>query len=84
VSKSALVKNFGSRIRELRVQRGWSQEELAHRARLHRNAVSLLELGNRSSTLETIEKLCKALLLQPADLMPEIESVKAAVLRQRR
>lgn len=84
MSKSALVKNFGSRIRELRVQRGWSQEELAHRARLHRNAVSLLELGNRSSTLETIEKLCKALLLQPADLMPEIESVKAAVLRQRR
>lgn len=84
VPKSALVKQFGIRVRELRVQRGWSQENLAHRARMHRNAISLIERGDRSSTLETIEKLCKAFLLQPADLMPEIESVKTAVLRQKK
>jgi XRE family transcriptional regulator, regulator of sulfur utilization len=84
VPKSPLVKQFGSRVRELRLRRGWSQEDLADRAKLHRNAVSLIERGDRSSTLETIEKLCKAFLLQPADLMPEIESVKAALLRQKR
>jgi transcriptional regulator with XRE-family HTH domain len=72
VPKSALVKSFGKRIRELRVRHGWSQEDLAHRARLHRNAVSLIELGGRSSTLETIEKLCRAFDVQPRDLIPRL------------
>lgn len=71
--KSALVKSFGSLVRELRVRRGWSQEDLGHKAKLHRNAVSLIERGDRSSTLETIEKLCRAFDVQPAELMPRLE-----------
>lgn len=83
-SRGSLVKRFGQRLRELRVQRGWSQEKLGDRAKLHRNAISLIERGDRSSTLETVEKLCKAFQLQPVDLMPELDAVKSAVLRQKR
>lgn len=71
--RSRLIFRFGERVRELRLQRGWSQEELGYAADLHRNAISLIERGDRSSTLETIEKLCQALRLQPSALMPEIE-----------
>jgi transcriptional regulator with XRE-family HTH domain len=51
---------------------GISQEELAERAMLHRTAISHIELASRSSTLETVEKLARALEVQPADLMPTI------------
>ena len=66
------VKQFGARIRELREARGWSQEALADAARLHRTHISLIERGQRSVQLETIESLAIALGVQPAALMPRI------------
>lgn len=49
-----------------------SQEELADAADLHRTHISLIERGQRSVRLETIERLATALQVQPADLMPQI------------
>jgi transcriptional regulator with XRE-family HTH domain len=61
---------FGLRLRELRREQGVSQEELAARAELHRTYVSSVERGERNVSLETVEKLAKALKLRMADLMP--------------
>jgi transcriptional regulator with XRE-family HTH domain len=72
VSTSRFVKDFGKRVRELREARGLSQEELGHRARLHRTAISFVERAERSATLETVEKLARALRVEPADLMPPL------------
>ena len=52
--------------KSLREARGISQEELAFRAGLHRTAISMIEQAKRSSTLETVEKLAKALAVQPS------------------
>lgn len=65
-----LVKTFGQRIRYLREQAGLSQEELAVAAHLHRTAVGFIERGERGSTLQTVEKLAKALRVPPRDLFP--------------
>ncbi|MEO1009596.1 MAG: helix-turn-helix transcriptional regulator [Planctomycetota bacterium] len=70
--RGAFVRDFGERIREVRTERGLSQEKLAELAGLHRTAVSFIERAERSSTLETIEKLARALRVQPGDLMPEL------------
>lgn len=51
---------FGSRIRTLRLQRGWRQIDLATRAGLTRQLVSLIELGSREINLDTIKKLADA------------------------
>jgi transcriptional regulator with XRE-family HTH domain len=59
---------FGRRVRELRVERGWSQEELAERSRLHRNYVGGVERGERNVGLDNIVALAKALGVPPADL----------------
>lgn len=72
VEKSKFVRDFGARVQQLREEQGISQEAFAHKAGLHRTAISMIETAKRSSTLETIEKLAKALGVQPCELMPKI------------
>jgi transcriptional regulator with XRE-family HTH domain len=52
---------FGLTLQELRRQKGLSQEELAFEAQLSRNYISLLETGQRSPTLDTLQVLSRAL-----------------------
>ncbi|XHC26777.1 MAG: helix-turn-helix domain-containing protein [Phycisphaerales bacterium] len=72
MSHGRFVKDFGDRVRTLRLERDLSQEQLAAEAGLHRTAVSFIERAERSATLETIEKIARALKVQPADLMPPL------------
>jgi transcriptional regulator with XRE-family HTH domain len=62
---------FGSRVRELRLARGISQERLAELAELHRTYVSSLERGQRNVSLENIHALARALGVAVRDLFPE-------------
>ena len=59
---------FGRALRVLREERGYSQEELAERAGLHRNYVGGIERGERNVGLENIGKLAKALSVRMQDL----------------
>ena len=63
-------KRFGHRVRELRNARGWSQEELADRADLHRTYISAVERGVRNPTITVIERIAKALKVRMAELVP--------------
>ena len=65
-------KKFGKRLRALREERGWSQEEFADRAGLHRTYVSAVERGVRNPTLSVLERLAKALGVSMADLVQTI------------
>jgi transcriptional regulator with XRE-family HTH domain len=67
-------KAFGKVLRELRRQRGLSQEGLALDAGLDRNYISLLELGRNSASVKTIFKLAPALGLSVAELMGMVEA----------
>jgi XRE family transcriptional regulator, regulator of sulfur utilization len=60
VAKDLLVA-IGDRVRELRTEAGLSQEALAHRLRLHRNYVGLVERGERSLSLETLARVARTL-----------------------
>ena len=62
---------FGVRLRQLRNERGYSQEELAERAGLHRNYVGGVERGERNVALENIVKLAKALAVSPSELFED-------------
>ncbi len=72
MKKSRFVQDFGHRVREFRHARGLSQEALADEAGLHRTAISLIENATRSSSLETIEKLARAMDIEPSELMPDL------------
>ena len=62
---------FGSRLRQLRDERGYSQEELAERANLHRNYIGGIERGERNVAIENIVKLGKALSVKPGELFSD-------------
>jgi transcriptional regulator with XRE-family HTH domain len=65
-------KLFGKRLRELRVERGVSQEKLAEMADMHRNYVGILERAKQSPSLDAICKLARALKIRPAELLEKI------------
>ena len=59
--KSTILKKFGNRIKKLRQAKGWSQEELGNRAKLHRTYIGSIERNERNVSLINIEKIAKAL-----------------------
>jgi transcriptional regulator with XRE-family HTH domain len=64
-------------MRRLRQSKGWSQEEFAHQAGLHRTYVSDLERGARNPTITVVDKLAVVLGVPVGALLdaPEIGSV---------
>jgi ribosome-binding protein aMBF1 (putative translation factor) len=66
------LKTFlGIAIKTRRTSLGFSQEELAHRAGLHRTYVSDLERGARNPSIESIEKLANALQISLSKLFEQ-------------
>ena len=63
---------FGKHVRELRLAKGLSQEELAERAALHRNYVGGIERGERNLGLLNLVQLAHALSVKPAKLLETI------------
>jgi transcriptional regulator with XRE-family HTH domain len=58
---SDVKKLIGNRIRSIRNEKAWSQEELAHRADLHPSHMGQIERGEKSFTIDSLEKVVNAL-----------------------
>ena len=50
---------LGKNVRRLREEQGWSQEDYADRAGIHRTYVADIERGRRNPTVTVVEKLAK-------------------------
>lgn len=48
-------------MRELRAEKGWSQEDLAEQAELHRTYIGSVERCERNVSIDNIERLATAL-----------------------
>lgn len=47
-----------NRLRDLRCERGWTQEELGEKLKVQKSAISKYEIGRSSLSDELIEQLC--------------------------
>ena len=56
-------------LRALRLDRGLSQEEVAHRAGIHVTYLSGIERGRRNPSLKNIKKIADALETPVTDLL---------------
>lgn len=61
-----------SSIALLRLQKGWSQAELAKRARTSQSYIARIELGNVDPQVSTVKKLAQALGVPVAAVMEAI------------
>lgn len=57
----SIQQKFGRRVRQLRGNKGWSQERFADECGLHRTYVGGIERGERNPTLKNIYAIAKAL-----------------------
>ena len=60
---------LGLNVRRLRETKGWSQEDYADRAGIHRTYVSDIERGRRNPTVTVVEKLAVPFGIQPGALL---------------
>jgi transcriptional regulator with XRE-family HTH domain len=59
--KDSILGKFGENVRRIRKKKGWSQEELAKKAGLHRTYIGSIERSERNVSLINIEKIAKSL-----------------------
>ncbi len=60
---------FGKAVRRIREAAGFSQEQLADRAGIHRTYIGGIERGERNPTLVTIHRIARALNVSPKSLL---------------
>jgi transcriptional regulator with XRE-family HTH domain len=59
----------GKGIRRVRTARGWSQEQLADRAGLHRTYIGAVERGERNISIVNLERIARALEVRLPELL---------------
>jgi transcriptional regulator with XRE-family HTH domain len=65
---ATLRKKFGLRLREVRAQRGMTQERFAETLNISVDFLSLVERGISAPSFETLERIAKRLRMSVADL----------------
>lgn len=70
MSAEELLRTLGERVRSLRVERGWSQEDLAAVCGRHFTYIGRIERGEQNVTLEVLYDVAAALGVSVAELLP--------------
>lgn len=63
------LRAIGRRIRQLRTEHGWSQENLAEKSGLHRTYISTLEQGQRNIAALNLRRLATAFGISVSGLL---------------
>ena len=67
---TSVQKQFGKKLKRIRLKKGLTQENLADKAGLHFTYIGQAERGLRNVTLETLCKLSRALKIKSEELLP--------------
>ena len=65
------LRELGSRIREQRLARKWTQADLALRCRLHRTFIGSVERGERNLSILNLRLIAKMLRLSLDELLAD-------------
>lgn len=63
------LKELGGRIRALRQDRGWTQQQFADQCGLHRTYIAGTERGERNVTVISLRALAEVLRVSPGELL---------------
>ena len=68
-SKKEILVKFGIKVREGRMKKGLSQEDLAFRSEMHRTYIGMIERAEKNITLLNINKISLALEIPLHELL---------------
>ena len=68
IKDDKFVKAFGKRLRELRIKKSMSQEELGNTAEIPINQIGRIERGEINTTLVTVKAIADALSVDVTEL----------------
>lgn len=76
---------FGARLKQFRLEAGFSQRQLAEDTGIPRNVIANWETGRRlGATLDEVKPLARVLNLHVAALMPQLDMDRAERIIQAR
>ena len=64
-----IQQRLGANLSKLRTDKGWSQEQFAFEAGIHRTYISDLERGARNPTIAVLEKIAICLGVKAGSLL---------------
>jgi transcriptional regulator with XRE-family HTH domain len=71
-SEQRIVRDLAIRIRELRHEKGWSQEYLAEEAGIHRTYLGSIETARRNPSLRNLIRIARALGVEMVNLFRDV------------
>jgi len=73
---SELVKSIGVTIRNLRKAKNWSQEELGFQSNVHPSYIGVIERGEKSISIDSLEKVLNGLNITFEDFFKVVGSTE--------
>jgi transcriptional regulator with XRE-family HTH domain len=80
----SLREALGLRIRDLRRERGWSQEEFADQAHVHRTFAGSLERGEKNCSFHALVLIARSFGITVSELLAGLEPGKSGVHHRRK
>ena len=69
MNEESIAKKFGNHLRQLRKEKGYSQEKLAFEAGLHPTYISMIETGKKQPSLSTLVSIARSLDVKLGELV---------------
>jgi len=76
---SGLYNLIGEKIKTLRIQNGFNQDQLSKLVGIGRTSISNIELGRHQAPLHLIYKICKELKAEIHSVIPTIAEINEAL-----
>jgi transcriptional regulator with XRE-family HTH domain len=73
VQREELQRRLGSRIRDLRLKKGWTQDVFADKSGFHRAQVGAFERGEMNATLASLHLIAQTLGVRIVELFRGVE-----------
>ena len=74
-NKTQILKKLGANIRQLRLKKNLSQEELAFQINSARNFIGCIERAEKNSSVNTLCRISNALGVSLSELVKEIDTL---------
>ena len=76
MKKSNIATEIGTIIRQIRIEKGLSQEELSFKCDLHRTYIGSIERAEKVASIITLEKVAEALDISLSEILKKYEQIK--------